>query len=147
MYLTFLSIGVNVAIPLFLLRILHMSFAAMALTTSIAMSLEAVCLFEGLRRKLGGLDGRYLLNRFARILGASILMAVPLALLDYQFLVHTNATRSGYFLELALLLPIALAAFISACKLFRLEELDDAYRLLSKPLKRHLPWVGDRIRI
>ena len=71
MYLTMLSIGVNIALPLFLLRVMHMNFAAMALTTSIAMTLEAVSLFEGLRRKLGGLDGRFLMDRFVRILGAA----------------------------------------------------------------------------
>lgn len=58
MYLAVMSIGVNVTLPIFLLQVMHMSFAAMALTTSIAMSLEAICLFEGLRRKLHGLDGR-----------------------------------------------------------------------------------------
>jgi putative peptidoglycan lipid II flippase len=132
MYLAVLSIGANVALPLFLLKVLHMTFAAMALTTSLAMSLEAVCLFEGLRRKLGGLDGRYLLNRFTRILSAALLMAAPLALLDRQFVLHVTPNRAGYLLELALLLPLAALLFLAACKLFRVEEIRAALRILTR---------------
>jgi len=132
MYLAVLSIGANVALPLLLLKVLHMTFAAMALTTSIAMSLEAVCLFEGLRRKLRGLDGRYLLNRFTRILSAALFMAAPLALLDRQFLLHVTPDRTGYLLELTLLLPLAALLFLAACKLFRVEEIRAAHRILTK---------------
>jgi putative peptidoglycan lipid II flippase len=132
MYLAVLSIGANIAIPLFLLQVLHMNFAAMALTTSIAMSFEALCLYEGLRRKLGGLDGRYLMNRFARILGATLLTTAPLVLLDRQFESHFSAERAGYFLELIVLLPVAVLSFIAACRIFRVEEIRSASRFLSK---------------
>jgi putative peptidoglycan lipid II flippase len=136
MYLAVLSIGANILLPLFLLNVLHMSFAAMALTTSIAMSLEAVCLYEGLRRKLKGLDGRYLMNRFTRILSAALFMAAPLALLDHQFVRHVAPDRFGYLLELALLLPMALVLFLAACKLFNVEEIRAASRILSKLVPR-----------
>jgi len=132
MFLAVLFIGVNVALPLFLLNVLHMTFAAMALTTSIAMSLEALCLFEGLRRKLGGLDGRYLLNRFTRILSAALFMAAPLAFVDRQFVLRATPDRAGYLLELALLLPLAALLFIAACKLFRVEEICACRRILTK---------------
>jgi len=132
MCLAVLSIGVNVALPLFLLKVMHMTFAAMALTTSIAMSLEAVCLFEGLRRKLGGLDRRYLMNSFSRILSAALFMAAPLALLDRQFVLHATPTRAGYLLELALLLPLSAILFVAACKLFRVAEIRAARRILTK---------------
>ena len=136
MYLAVMSIGVNVTLPIFLLQVMHMSFAAMALTTSIAMSLEAICLFEGLRRKLHGLDGRYLMNRFTRILSAALFMAAPLALIDHQFILYVTPARPGYLLELATLLPLAVVLFIAACKLFRVEEIRAASRILSKMLPR-----------
>jgi putative peptidoglycan lipid II flippase len=144
MYLAVLSIGANILLPLFLLNVLHMSFAAMALTTSIAMSLEAVCLYEGLRRKLKGLDGRYLMNRFTRILSAALFMAAPLALLDHQFVLHVAPDRSGYLLELALLLPLALGLFLAACKLFRVEEIRAASRILAKLVPRLGPLLPHR---
>jgi putative peptidoglycan lipid II flippase len=134
MYLALMSIALNIALPLILMEGLHMNFAAMALTTSIAMSVEALCLFEGLRRKLGGLDGRYLMNRFTRILSAALFMAAPLALLDHQFLLHVSPARPGYLLELATLLPLAVLLFIAACKLFRVEEIRSASRLLTRLL-------------
>src|SRR5207245_11457950 len=119
MYLTVLSIGVNISLPLILLDMFHMSFAAMALTTSVAMSLEAVFLFEGLRRKLHGLDGRYLLDRFLRILAAALAMAVPLVAFDHQFRLHAPATRLAFLLEVVVLLPLAVLLFTVACRLFR----------------------------
>jgi putative peptidoglycan lipid II flippase len=143
MYLAVLSIGANVALPLFLLKVLHMTFAAMALTTSIAMTLEAVCLFEGLRRKLHGLDGRYLLQRFVRILSAALFMAAPLALLDRYFALHVAPVRPGYLLELALLLPLAALLFVASCKVFRVEEIRTAARILSK---MRILGGNDRIR-
>jgi putative peptidoglycan lipid II flippase len=143
MYLAVLSIGANIALPLFLLRVLHMNFTAMALTTSVAMSLEAVCLFEGLRRKLKGLDGRYLSKRFTRILSASLFMAAPLALLDRQFVLHGTPDRAGYLLELALLLPLSVLLFAGACKLFQVEEIRSATRLFAKFTKMR---TDDRIR-
>jgi peptidoglycan biosynthesis protein MviN/MurJ (putative lipid II flippase) len=121
-----------------------MSFAAMALTTSIAMTLEAICLFEGLRRKLGGLDGRYLMDRFGRILSAALFMAAPLALIDRQFLLKVQPARSGYLMELILLLPLAIGLFVVACKIFRVEEIRSAKRMLVKLLPQIAPLLGER---
>lgn len=146
MYLTMLSIGVNIALPLFLLNVAHMSFAAMALTTSIAMSLEALCLFEGLRRKLGGLEGRFLSGRFLRILAAALTMGAPLALLDRQFQTYGAATRAGYLLELVLLAPLSAALFIGACQVFKVTETAVARQLFWLPLKRFMALANDRIR-
>jgi putative peptidoglycan lipid II flippase len=146
MYLAVLSIGVNIALPMFLLHVLHMSFAAMALTTSIAMSLEAACLYEGLRRRLGGLDGRYLMDRFLRILAAAIATTVPLAQLDRQFLLHGYVTRAGFLLELVILLPLAALMFVTACKLFRVKEIYVAGQLFWNPLQHYMRLLNDRIR-
>jgi hypothetical protein len=110
------------------------------------MTLEAVCLFEGLRRKLGGLDGRFLMHRFLKILAAAVVMALPLAFLDRQFSAHLEGTRMAFLLELALLLPAAVLMFIAACKFFRVEEIRDATRLLLEPLRRYTPLLSDRIR-
>jgi putative peptidoglycan lipid II flippase len=146
MYLAVLSIGANIALPLVLLHVLHMGFAAMALTTSIAMSLESVCLFEGLRRKLKGLDGRYLLDRAAGILMATLGMAAPLWLLDRQFWRHFQPTRGAFLLELSLLCPLALLLFVGACKLFRVQELQAAKQLFWKLRQRYALLMDDRIR-
>jgi putative peptidoglycan lipid II flippase len=146
MLLTLLSIGVNIALPLFLLNFLHMNFAAMALTTSLAMTMEALLLFEGLRRKLGGLDGTFLMRHGLRILAAALAMAAPLALLHHQFSRHFAATRLNFLLEVCLLLPLAMLFFIGAAKLLRVEEIRSAGDLFWKPMRRYLSLAGDRIR-
>jgi putative peptidoglycan lipid II flippase len=146
MYLTVLSIGVNLALPFFFLTVLHMTFAAMALTTSLAMTLEAVLLFEGLRRRLRGLEGHFLLRRSLRILAAALAMAAPLALLDHQFSVNFEGSRMNFLLEASALLPLSILLFLGACKLFRVEEVRSARDLFWKPLQHYLSLAGDRIR-
>jgi hypothetical protein len=147
MYLTLLSIGANVALPLFLLDVMHMSFAAMALTTSIAMTLECACLFEGLRRKLGGLEGRMLTDRFIRILAAGMVMALPLVIADWQFARHFEATRLTYLCELLLLAPLAVVVFAGTAKLFAIEEMESATSFFLTPVRRRIFGPRDRVRI
>ncbi len=54
------SIAVNLALPLLFLRVFHMGFAALALTTACAVGLECLCWQNACGRRLGGLEGRYL---------------------------------------------------------------------------------------
>jgi putative peptidoglycan lipid II flippase len=147
MYLTLLSIFANVALPLFLLDVMNMSFAAMALTTSIAMTLESACLFEGLRRKLGGLEGRILADRFVRIVAAGMVMALPLAIADWEFTRHFEATRLTYLCELLFLAPLGVVLFAATAKLFAVEELESATNFFLTPLRRRIFGARDKVRV
>jgi putative peptidoglycan lipid II flippase len=145
MYLAVLSIGANIALPLFLLDVLHMNFAAMALTTSIAMTLESMCLFEGLRRRLGGLEGRVLCNRFLRIMLAGMLMTLPLALAHWQFQRHFATTRLAYLCELLVLTPLSGLVFVAAAKLLRIEEITSATEFFVTPARRWMVLLRDKV--
>ena len=84
MLISVFSIAINVALPLLFLRVWHMGFEALALTTACAVGLECLCLAECLRRKLGGLEGRYLSACFMRVAVGSAVMALPLYFFHYR---------------------------------------------------------------
>lgn len=138
MYISLLSILANIAIPLVLLKVLHMNFAALALTTAIAVTLECLALAECLRRKLGGLEGRYLKDCFLRVTAASLVMAGPLIFLDRQFAGHIPATRTAYCNELAIGVPLGLLIFYCAARFFRVAEIGFASEVFIAPLLRKL---------
>ena len=69
----------NLALCLVLMRT-SLSYKGIALGTSISFYLNALILFELLRRSMGGIDGRVLLNSLLRVLAAAILMAAGMLL-------------------------------------------------------------------
>jgi putative peptidoglycan lipid II flippase len=145
MYLSLLSIIVNMATPLFLLKVLHFNFTALALTTAFAVSLECLCLAELLRRKLGGLEGRYLRDSFLRILAASLVMGAPLFFLAREFEQHFPATRGAYCAELALEAPVGLLLFWLAARWLRIPEVGLASNLYVAPVWHRLNGIHARL--
>ncbi|HSU30953.1 MAG TPA: murein biosynthesis integral membrane protein MurJ [Bryobacteraceae bacterium] len=123
MYASLLSILANFGIAFALLRWLHFGHAALALSTSAVAILEALFLFERLRRKLGGLEGRFIVQSLGRVCLATALMAVPVAGANYWFGSHTAMSRLGYLSEIAVCLPVGLIVFAGSARLLGVEEL------------------------
>jgi putative peptidoglycan lipid II flippase len=136
MYVSLLSVAINISLPILLRSYFSLGFAALALTTAFAAIVESLCLAELLRRKLGGIEGRYLADRLWRMGCASLLMAVPL-MVAYTVLNGTwGASRGGYLIELAICLPVGLLAFLGSFRLLRIEELKLALEIFAGPLRR-----------
>jgi putative peptidoglycan lipid II flippase len=133
MLISFSSIAVYSLFPLLLLRVWHLGFWALALTSALAAVIECLLLAECLRRKLGGLEGRYLLNSFLRIAGASAVMFFPLAFMHRSFFTLLPQTRLGYAAELAISLPLALALFFTAARVLGVEETRFVYQSFVAP--------------
>jgi putative peptidoglycan lipid II flippase len=141
------SIAVNVAMPLLLLRLWHFGFEALAITTAVAVGLECLCLAECLRRKLGGLEGRYLRGCFLRIVLASAIMALSLLFLRNLFAGVFPQTRLGYLSELAVALPLALGSFLAAARALGVEEIRFAYDSFWVPTWQRLRTLHAKIPI
>ncbi len=138
MLVSVFSIAINVALPLLFLRVWHMGFSALALTTACAVGIECLILAECLRRKLGGLEGRYLRACFGRVALASAAMALPLYLLHRHLFTAFTETRLAYCAELAILLPIALILFIAAARALSVQEIDFALSSFVVPTWKRL---------
>ncbi len=123
MYASLLSIFANFGIAFALLEWLHFGHAALALSTSTVAILEALFLFEQLRRKLGGIEGRYVVDRLKRISAASLLMALPVALAYFWLHRYLPPSRLSYLCEISVCLPIGLLVFAGASRLLGVEEI------------------------
>jgi len=139
------SIAANLALPLLLLRVWHMGFEALALTTAIAVGVECLCLAECLRRRLGGLEGRYLCVTLLRIALASAVMALPLVLLRSRWLTVFPETRLGYCSELAIAIPLALALFLAAARVLHIEEIGFAFHSFVVPTWKRVAIMHGKI--
>jgi putative peptidoglycan lipid II flippase len=145
MLLNLSSIATNVAFPLLLLRVFHMGFAALALTTACAVGIECVCLAECLRRKLGGLEGRYLRACFLRIGLASLVMALPLWFFHtYVFSPFANGRASSCG-ELAVLIPLALIVFTATAHTLGVDEIRFAFNAVVVPTWKRLTLMNAKI--
>jgi len=157
MLISLCSIAANIAFPLLLLKVWHLGFEALAISTSCAVGIECLCLAVCLRLKLGGLEaqragratsqcrnsglrvastcpscawsleGRHLRACFVRISLASLAMTLPLLLLRRWFLGAFAETRAVDCAELAFAIPLAIGLFLIAARFLRVEELRFAF--------------------
>jgi putative peptidoglycan lipid II flippase len=146
MYVSLLSILVNICMSVVLLKYFHLGYAALALSTSIVAIVSSLCLFEALRRKLGGIEGRYLLDRVVRIIGASLLMTAAVESVHYLIGQYASATRRSYLGDLAICLPLGLIVFAVASRAFGVHEIGIASDMFLEPLRRSFLAARARIR-
>ncbi|MBV9300934.1 MAG: murein biosynthesis integral membrane protein MurJ [Acidobacteriaceae bacterium] len=146
MYISLISVIVNLAVALLLLNVFHFGFAALALSTSSVAIVSSLCLFESLRRKLGGIEGRYLLDRIARITGASLLMTLAVTAASHFLSGFLTSTRISYLTEIAVCLPLGLLVFTLASQLFQINEIQVAARAFSAAFQRSTLGPHARIR-
>jgi putative peptidoglycan lipid II flippase len=123
MYASLFSIVLNFGVAYSLLTWTRMGHAALALSTSVVAIGEALFLFERLRHKLGGVEGRYVIHRLSRICAASVLMGIPVAAVNLILESHLPASRAGYLFELAVCMPLGLLLFAASSWLLGIEEL------------------------
>lgn len=147
MYVCLLSIALNIAVPVVLLNRYHFGFASLALTTSLAVSIECLLLFEFLRRKLGGIEGRYLLDRFCRIAAAAMCMTLALMGMKALFGPAENIDRWSALTQLLICLPVGIAVFVFAAALFHVDEMRVVFDAFSFPFRRLMQVSHVKIRV
>jgi putative peptidoglycan lipid II flippase len=146
MLISVCSISLNIVLPLLFLRVFHMHFHALAITTACVIGIECLFLAEALRRKLGGLEGRYLRRCFSRIALASFVMILPLLLLHNRFFSALPASRITYFSELAVSIPLALILFFTSARLVGVEEVGFAISGFFVPMWNRLLCMRAKIQ-
>jgi len=134
----------NVALCLILMRT-SLSYRGIALGTSISFYFSALILFELLRRRMGGIEGRAILRSFLRVLGAAILMAVAviLTLRAVQHLAGsgTSLNLAATSLKLAALevvagMAVAVPVYLLTTLALKVPEAERTWGRLSAKLRR-----------
>ena len=136
MYVSMLSVAANFVFAEFLVTEFHLGIAGLALSTSIVALSGCTVLFARLRRRLGGLDGRYLTARFLRVAAASLTMAIPVALATTFIARQFGESKRADFLNLAICIPLGAALFFGAATLLKIDEVTVVRRAVQRQLVR-----------
>jgi putative peptidoglycan lipid II flippase len=138
MIVSVLSIAVNYLTASLLFRYTGLGHAGLALSTAVVATFAGVALFVILRKRIGGIYGRNLMESFWKITAASAFMGAAVLLSTHGIEAWLGAERLGRLIDLAVSIPLGLLVFYAACRVLHVSELDLATRALAGPLNRRL---------
>jgi putative peptidoglycan lipid II flippase len=129
------SVGVNIALNVWLVGVL--GFRGLALGTSLTALLNAGAQLFMLRREIHGIEGARLLNSFARVAAASIVMAaVTWGLAQSLTGWLPGAGFTAQLIRLLLSIGAGLLTLAAAAHLLRIPEFGEARGLIWSRMKR-----------
>jgi putative peptidoglycan lipid II flippase len=138
MLVSLASILINVIAASSMVKFAGLGHAGLALSTSLVALFSSIALFEVLRRRIGGIQGRRLSASFAKITAASAMMGAVCALSSASIGHWIGISRTARVIDLAVSVPLGLIVFFAMAKWFRLPEMESAGRALLGPLARRL---------
>ena len=130
------SILINAIAASSMVKFAGLGHAGLALSTSLVALFSSTVLFEVLRRRIGGIEGRRLFASFSQIVVAAGVMGVACALSSRAVEHWLGLSRLARVADLAISVPLGLVVFYITCKMFGLPEMDSARRALIAPLTR-----------
>ena len=138
MIVSLISIVINAAAASSMVKLAGLGHAGLALSTSIVALVSSAVLFEVLRRRVGGVQGRRLFTSFVKITAASVAMGAACASSSRLIGHVAGLSRIARAVDLAISIPLGLAVFYAGCKVVQLPELEAARRALVAPITRRL---------
>jgi len=138
MVVSILSIVINYATAVTLIRFAGFGHAGLALATSAVALFGFVVLFTILRNRLGGVYGRELAAGFARVAVASAAMGGAVFLASHGMERWLGVSQMARRADLAVSIPLGLAVFYMVCRLMGVTDLDLAFQAVLAPVKRRL---------
>ncbi len=138
MLVSVVSILVNYASAVTLIRVARLGHAGLALATSFVALFAFVVLFVILRTRLGGVYGRELAAGLGRVAVASAAMGAAVYLSSGQMERWLGLSQMARRADLAVSMPLGVAVFYLACRAMGVTDLDMAFRAVLAPVKRRL---------
>jgi putative peptidoglycan lipid II flippase len=138
MIVSVISIAINYVTASLLLRGTSLGHAGLALSTSAVALFGAVALFAILRRRVGRIHGRALLNSVWKIILASAVMGGAVWLTSHGIQEWLGISKLARLVDLGISIPFGLIVFYGSCRILRVAELDLATRSLAGPILRRL---------
>jgi putative peptidoglycan lipid II flippase len=138
MLVSLCSILINYGAASAMVRTGTLGHAGLALATSLVALFNFVALFWILRNRIGGIHGRALLRSVVQIVFASAVMGLAVTLSSRGIQAFLGERRLGHLADLAISIPIGVAAFYGVCKALKVAELDVAGRALISPAIQRL---------
>jgi putative peptidoglycan lipid II flippase len=136
MTVSLISILINYAAALSMLKLAGMGQAALALSTSIVALFGFTVLFSILRSRIGGVYGRTLAAQLGKVGAASLTMAAAVAASSHFVEARLGATQLARLADLALSIPLGLAVYYAMCRTLGVSDIDLAVRAFTDPIRR-----------
>jgi putative peptidoglycan lipid II flippase len=130
------SIAINYTAALALIRYAHLGIAGLALSTSAVALFGFLVLFEILRRKIGGIEGRALMTQIAKVAAASTAMAIVTFASTKGVQAFMGESRLAHLTDLLVSIPLGLGVYYVASKALAVSELDVTVRAFIAPVSR-----------
>jgi putative peptidoglycan lipid II flippase len=131
------SVGINIAASIVLVRM--MGFVGLALATSLAALANAGILLWLLRRRLGGMDGRFLTITTAKAASAGACMGWIASASERQLTVWIPGEAAAIqCARLALAIGAGLMTLLTASKVLKVRELDAALSEIQRQVRKLL---------
>jgi len=138
MLVSLASIAINYVTATALIRYAHLGIAGLAMSTSAVALFGFLVLFEILRRKIGGIEGRALMTQIAKVAGASLAMALATYISTRAVQTFMGESRMAHLSDLLVSIPFGLAVYYGASKALAVSELDVTVRAFIAPVRRAL---------
>ena len=138
MLVSLVSIGINYATAVTLIRATKLGHAGLAAATSAVALFSFVVLFAIMRNRIGGVHGRELATGVGKVAIASAAMGGAVALSSHGMERWLGVSQLARLADLAVSLPLGLAVFYSACRVVRVSELEMATRAFAEPVRRRM---------
>ncbi len=136
MVVSIISIVINYATAVALIRFAGFGHAGLALATSAVALFGFVVLFTILRVRLGGVYGRELVAGFAKVAVASGAMGAAVFLASHGMEQWLGVSQMARRADLAVSIPLGVAVFYVVCRVMGVTDLDLAFQAVLAPVKR-----------
>jgi len=144
MLVSLVSILINFLFAWTTIHLAGLRHTALALSTSVVALFGFLALFLILRERLGGIEGRALLESFLRIGLASLAMAGAVAVSSGLIRSWLGAGKTGYLADVTISIGVGLVVFWGVCRMAGVRELEMAIRA-APPVRRLLERVHAKI--
>lgn len=137
MYTSLAAVFFNACLNYTFIKILGIGHVGLAASTSIMATLNVTILVVIMERRKQTLQRRHLAGQVVRIFAASAFMGA-VARLGYNVLQTRGlgGSSSAAFVELAILIPMAMAVYAGAAKVLRISTFDAAFTLVLRRFRR-----------
>jgi putative peptidoglycan lipid II flippase len=138
MLVSLMSIGINYATAVTMIRLTRLGHAGLAASTSAVALFGFVALFAIMRKRIGGVHGRELASGIGKVLLASAVMGGAVALSSRGMTMWLGLSQPARLADLLISLPLGVAVFYGMCRALGVSELDMAIRAIADPLRQRL---------
>ena len=136
MVVSICSIAINYATASTMIHAANLRQAGLALSTSVVALFGFVVLFAILRKRIGGVYGRELAAGILKVGVASAVMGAVVWASSRGMETWLGASQLARLADLAVSIPLGLAAFYASCRVLGVSELDLAVRAFTGPIRR-----------